>query len=636
MSSTLANPWALYGLLLLLPVVLLYLLRPKPKDLRVPSLMFIREIEEKKRFSSLFRRIIKDPLLLLQLLMLIFLVLVLANPTYTTKEFVMVEEDIAIVLDVSASMNAGEVSRLSRAKEEALEIVDDLDKRDRVSVILSENVPAVALKGGSHLQARAVIEELGPKDTTTGLGAAILLASDLIEDSKVKKKIYVVSDFGDYDGMDPRAAQKTATAKNIDVEFIKISEEVENYAIIAAKAEREGSLCVGEGVVKNYGPGDATIGLGFYLDGKSVSAMDKQVAAGSSEPFILSSECGGEEYEAILKIENGDGLQSDDYAYFVIEEEFETDVLLIKEEDSDEYVDYALSSLEGLDLERSDPPVYPPDYEDYDVVVFQEAKEQNILGGTFPEIRRFVRGGGRLIMMASPALANLEAEAFDGLLPIEGMEMSYIESRLHLNFDHRILKDVDIDGLVLKKFVGAEEKMGSVTLVSASGSPVISHWSIGEGIVLYLGISSNSTWSDFALDPGFPIFWHNTFEWFRGNDNTQRLRNFKTGERMGGKKNETVELTDPRGKTIRGNGIILDKAGYYSLSDGTKIAASLLDEGESDVNIILDTESVKTSKAYVSESVEEDVPHELFWPLACVVLLLLLFEWHYYIGRGQL
>jgi len=101
------NPWGLYAFAILIPIIILYLLKPKPKDLRIPSLMFIMEIEHKKRFSSFFRKIIRDPLLIIQILAICLLVMTIANPFYVSEETRSVNKDVVVVLDLSASMQAG-------------------------------------------------------------------------------------------------------------------------------------------------------------------------------------------------------------------------------------------------------------------------------------------------------------------------------------------------------------------------------------------------------------------------------------------------------------------------------------------------------------------------------------------------
>ena len=97
------NASALYLLLILLPVIILYLLKPKPRSIKIPSLMLLLSSSRKRKLRSLFDKLIKDPLLLIQLLAMTILILGIAGPYYLgNAEY----ERTVIVLDASASMSA--------------------------------------------------------------------------------------------------------------------------------------------------------------------------------------------------------------------------------------------------------------------------------------------------------------------------------------------------------------------------------------------------------------------------------------------------------------------------------------------------------------------------------------------------
>lgn len=68
------TPLALLALLSVIPLIILYMLRPKPKVLLIPSLMFVFKFErERKWVYASLTKIVQDPLFLIQLLVLIFL-----------------------------------------------------------------------------------------------------------------------------------------------------------------------------------------------------------------------------------------------------------------------------------------------------------------------------------------------------------------------------------------------------------------------------------------------------------------------------------------------------------------------------------------------------------------------------------
>ncbi|RLG28614.1 hypothetical protein DRO03_09445, partial [Methanosarcinales archaeon] len=71
--------WAFF--LSVIPLIIVYLLKPKAKDILIPSVMFIAQITEKQnKIARAIRKIIKDPLFLIQLLILLLLILAIASP----------------------------------------------------------------------------------------------------------------------------------------------------------------------------------------------------------------------------------------------------------------------------------------------------------------------------------------------------------------------------------------------------------------------------------------------------------------------------------------------------------------------------------------------------------------------------
>lgn len=633
----LTNPWALYAFAVLVPVIILYLLKPKPKDLRIPSLMFIMSMEQRRRFRSFFRRIIRDPLLLIQIIALSLLVLAIANPFYTTKETIKINREIVIVIDMSASMQAGTPTAFDQAIGTAQSIILDLSENDKVSVLLAENMPSIVLKQGTKYEAASITGKLVPKATPTGIGGAILLGANLLKDSKVDRIVYVLSDFSSYEGIDPRAAQKTAFAEGISVKFIRIGTVGENVGIVSSRSGKSQSGCFMEVLAKNYGQNEKMAVATLTLDGRDVSSAEKTIKGGSSEVFSLSSACSNAEHEAITSISVADDLRIDNSAYAIIPATIETDVLLIREKDSGRYVKYALESLPGVNVDESYPPIYPQDYSGYDVIVFQDSLPQNLLEGTFRQLRRFVGGGGDLIVFGFEGLLRVSPEEAEDILPIVPVEISNYETSPLKLFEHQILKDVDIEDIGVKRYLYADSREGSVTLAEVSGSPALSLMNFGSGQVVYVGIYPDTNWSDFQLKPSFPVFWNNLLTWLNRDKSLGDSMNFKTGESMLLGINQTVRVKRPSGEVVEGTNVMLDEVGFYTIEgSGLKATASLLDERESDTSYRIDAESMDISEGYTSQVAEEYSRREVFWFIAAAALVFIAIEWFYYRGRGSL
>ena len=105
----------------------MYFLKLRRRQMVVSSTLLWKRAVQDLQVNAPFQKIRRNLLLLLQLLVLLGLLLALARPT--TKGSFQAGERIVIVIDQSASMNATDVSptRLARAKDQAIELVDRLE-----------------------------------------------------------------------------------------------------------------------------------------------------------------------------------------------------------------------------------------------------------------------------------------------------------------------------------------------------------------------------------------------------------------------------------------------------------------------------------------------------------------------------
>src|SRR5690606_15632148 len=98
------TPLAFLGALLAIPILLLYMLRLRRREVTVSSTFLWQQILRDREANTPWQRLRRNLLLFLQLLILALLVFALARP------FIVVPSvgagQIALLLDASASMNA--------------------------------------------------------------------------------------------------------------------------------------------------------------------------------------------------------------------------------------------------------------------------------------------------------------------------------------------------------------------------------------------------------------------------------------------------------------------------------------------------------------------------------------------------
>ena len=134
---SLLAPLGLLMGLLSAPLVALYFLKLRRQRVQVPSLMLWGQFQKTERLASPFDRFRRNPLMWLQLLLLLLLTLALSRP-YTSDE-VTVEASVVLVLDTSASMLASDVrpNRMAQAQERARELVRRLGDQDEAMLVVA-------------------------------------------------------------------------------------------------------------------------------------------------------------------------------------------------------------------------------------------------------------------------------------------------------------------------------------------------------------------------------------------------------------------------------------------------------------------------------------------------------------------
>ena len=105
-----ANIEGLWALLALIPLIVLYLIRPRPRPMNIPSLMFFMKSSGSRRLTSFLKQITHDWLFLIQLLLLTALALTFAHP-FSNYEYDVTASNTVIVLDSSASSQVLEGAR---------------------------------------------------------------------------------------------------------------------------------------------------------------------------------------------------------------------------------------------------------------------------------------------------------------------------------------------------------------------------------------------------------------------------------------------------------------------------------------------------------------------------------------------
>jgi len=187
---TWATPW-LAGVVAacLLPLlILLYFLKLRRREHYIPSTLLWRQSVQDLQANALFQRLRLSWLLLLQLLVLIFILLAIAQPEYVGE--IKRSARTVILIDRSASMSATDVqggrTRLDEAKKQAIEYVNGMksggilgsavDTEEVMVIGLSDEAQVYTSFTSSKAQLIQDIERITPTHGGTALGEALELA----------------------------------------------------------------------------------------------------------------------------------------------------------------------------------------------------------------------------------------------------------------------------------------------------------------------------------------------------------------------------------------------------------------------------------------------------------------------------
>ncbi|MBD3387791.1 MAG: VWA domain-containing protein [Candidatus Altiarchaeales archaeon] len=643
LASNLTNPIAFSGLALIVPIIILYLLKPKPKVVLFPSTMFIRFMEKNKRFTSFLQKFVRDPILFMQILIITLLVLTLVNPFYNTEVEKNEAESVVIVLDASASMKSTDVSpnRFDAAVAKAVDILSELNEEDDVSIVLAENIPIVVSTGKDLGEARITLERMKAADTPSNIGDAIMLGRDMLSATDKKKAIYAFSDFAGGGGIDVQLAKKIASISGVRVELVQVGVRGANAGLVSLNARRsvvrDNQLFL-TASVRNYHEVDYSTTVRVMTGDRILDSKEKTIEAGGEEFYYFSPNLTGAEQIIRLEVIGGDDLSVDDIGYAHIPAVKVNRVLLLTSKGSDKFLRLMLDSLKNVKVEYAVPPVIP-DVRNYDVIILGDAEHDKILPGDFRDIKNHVGNGANLVVVGSENLDRIGDPDLWSIMPVRSYGLIEKEDDIRVVHEHEMLEDVVFDNVVVTRYYNVEAADNSTKTLLSAGSganPLMSYKSYGDGYVAFVGVNSNPEWSNLYYSSSFPIFWSQMLKYItrpRGSDIDKSLH---TGEYLRLEGKQRVET--PGGGFLESASVFLDESGVYRVryEDKTdQFTVNLLNSLESNTTGA-DIEDIIRSRDFKVESEKVDLRVELFRHMLAVMLIALFIELFFYRRRGLL
>src|SRR3989338_3003611 len=412
------NILGIWALAVLIPFIIIYLIKPKPKELTVPSLMFLVREHNILKQNAFLRKLLRNLLFFLQFAALAALALAVAVP-FITIPYSVASDNTVIIIDVSASMKTkiGRETRFQKALDTAKN-----NLAGRVTIIAAENMPITLLKEGNFIEAQAVLSRLKPKATTTNLGDALLLAEDILKEKK--GRILVISDFLQTEGSYVIVVKRELIARGNTVDFVDLSSEAQNIGIIDVEITKQNTRVF----VKNFNKKEESVNVELVKDNTVKATHTLQLLPNSLDSFAFETQ--SEISEVRLKVT--DDLLVDNVLYMSAPSKKKNNVLLITNKDRSSLM-AALEASPDVALSVSHPPLSymvngrQVKFNDFDVVILadvgREEEKEGLLRGTLNDVQDYTKAGGKLIVAAQNDLAAVPStdtskKIFGDLLPV--------------------------------------------------------------------------------------------------------------------------------------------------------------------------------------------------------------------------
>jgi len=559
----------------IIPLTIIYLLKPRPKNVILPSLMFVRRISQNVLDSRrTISKKITDPLFFIQLLALILLSTAIAGPLL--EEVKADSEKVVIIIDSSASMTAQDRADSARAVA-----IDSLAEEN--TIITAESIPVVLAKALDADDAKGVIDSLEMKNTPGDIPKAILTVIN--EKENENGKIVVISDFENWAGRTPETYIRIANTKNMELEFRQVGNKTANYAIVDGylKDRNDGTYeytCT----VKNFNnkSADLDIQLESPADSSSGTKVSSPVRlAGFGAQQIKFSNI--PQGTSTVEILNEDAIPCDNIAYISIPEVKPKKILVLtdpEEAAGKSPLITAISLLPDIHLDvRQD---LPDNVTEYDTVIVN-SRSESLSTLDVLEIVAYAKSGKDLIVIGNECLYDsLQMRGLYSILPVDIISVEDEGSHTieTVGSGKNIFEDVMFSEVYLRRFLVTTPKEGASVLAEVKGTgPLVSMQNIKNGTVAYVGFSDTTgkdAWNNFATTPTYPVFWVKLLRYMWGvgdisetNVNTGRYQAFDQG----------VLIITPT-ETISSSFVYYDECGLYSLNQKT-VAANLYDSMES-------------------------------------------------------
>lgn len=609
------------------PILIHLLLRRKSQRMRFSTVQFFVKKDEqslrKRKLRNLF-------LLATRVLLFTLIVLAFARPYLPNRASALTaakRREIVLILDRSASMQAGDASPWRKARDEAHRLIAGLRPDDRVAVIASPGQsagipeflpPQVAEKRVADLNATVAAGQL-----SDGLKQAVKAISTTRPENE--RAIYILSDLQRNGSINTGSVP---LPRDVPVHVVDLGDRyLPNVSVADLQPEaRDGSEAHTR--VASYSEEVSTVKVNFSIDGKESSSTSVTVEPGGSTnvPCSIPSLAPGW-HSVQARIDTKDGLAADNTSYSVVFVPEPVQTVIVEPRKAEKpfqeesfFLAAALAPKAGtpdeaksvFSLQKIAPDRFVealkagPARKSPELVIVPGLKQ--LPAGLKESLRSYVTNGGGAILFLGPSVsANVYNTELADLLPARLDRVESTEAResgwriAEFNRNSPLFapfKMPNSGNLLLAEFTQrfhlTAPADSSIVAAFDDSAPFIVERKIGRGRVLLVNTTADTIWTDWQKHKTFVPWLHSAGLYLSSRDSRRQKEptsNFSTGTELDlnvGIKAQTFRVVDPNAKESAfvsdDEGVIrdvtLDQPGVYSIRDGNgheirRIAANL-------------------------------------------------------------
>ncbi|MCS7054960.1 MAG: VWA domain-containing protein [Thermoflexales bacterium] len=592
----LLNPLAFLFALLAVPIILLYLLRLRRREQTVSSTLLWQQATMEREANTLWQRLRRNLLLILQLATLACLVFALVRP-YVSLPGTVSGRSI-VLLDASASMQATDVtpSRFEVARARVRDAINSLGANDQMMLIVVDGAPrALSALTGDKSQLLDALDSARPSLDAANWSAAVALAVSTgvgVEDTTV----LVFSDGADADDLSVLPGR---------ARFIPIGSSGENVAVSTLTLRRTLRGLSAFVRVTNYGTQEDRVLVSLRADGALVDARTLEVPAGASAEWTIANlDPNVVAVDARIDEAQRNFLGADDAAYAVNAANATRHALLLTR--GNRFLEQALASLPGLRVTRA--VTAPLDVQTYDLYVLDNVT------ATLPPFANALLVGAQAVFTTSGVFSNT----------------AYARTE-----PHPVTRNVDWRSVNVLDARRVDAPSWLRPIIESEGGPLVL---AGEDIQGNLGrivlIPFDLRRSDLPLQIAFPILVANSVEWLAPPQGLNVPLNIKPGEVVPMPEGARVTLPSGEERVADRRGFAqTDQLGVYTFDTGRARGAFAVNFNNASESRIAPNPDLQVGSANASADPAAPPPlsQREFWHwMAAVALILLLVEWWIY------